>query len=272
MNVKPNFSLQRKFSRIRDVHMEAFVEKYKNLLKWKSNERILDIGCGTGDLTYKYVYPLLPPDFSKFILTDVSDEALTKAKEFFDEDPRVEFENLDVVCELQKELEGKFDHIFSAFCLMWINDQKKAFENIYKLLIPGGGCFLVLVSKHFVPDIVYELLEKPKWKKFVPDVQNAYPFPYRSEADPVKTVEKLMKTVGFVNVKVYLEETTFAFYDEEEFLGFFESFPNPMGCMTPEEKGDYLKEALELAYARKVINKSGRKGESASLMVIYGEK
>ncbi|XP_055701682.1 uncharacterized protein LOC129800960 [Phlebotomus papatasi] len=143
---------------------------------------------------------------------------------------------------------------------------------MYDMLKPEGGCFLVLLARHYATDTIFQLAERPKWKKFFPDIIKAYPFPYRLDADPVKTITDMMKFIGYVNTKVYWEKTKFVFNSVEEYLGFMTAIPNPLSLMTPEERDDYLKESVELAYDLKIIQDSEGDEETGSLLVVYGEK
>lgn len=42
----------------RDVNL--VLQKYKQKMKWCNRHRILDIGCGPGDLSVNYLLPLIP--------------------------------------------------------------------------------------------------------------------------------------------------------------------------------------------------------------------
>uniref|UniRef100_A0A1B0CX55 Uncharacterized protein n=1 Tax=Lutzomyia longipalpis TaxID=7200 RepID=A0A1B0CX55_LUTLO len=113
-----------------------------------------------------------------------------------------------------------------------------------------------------------------KWKRFVPDSKIMYPFPYRLDPNPVKTITELMKSIGFVNVKVEIRESKFLFRNKEEFIGFIKALPNPLKMMTPEEQEEYIQDAVEAALSGgNVIHDSGfsRRVTGTQLMA-YGEK
>lgn len=45
---------------MQDRDADMALQKYKPKMKWNSKQKILDIGCGPGDLTYNYLLPLIP--------------------------------------------------------------------------------------------------------------------------------------------------------------------------------------------------------------------
>uniref|UniRef100_A0A1B0CU08 Putative juvenile hormone acid o-methyltransferase-like protein n=1 Tax=Lutzomyia longipalpis TaxID=7200 RepID=A0A1B0CU08_LUTLO len=242
------------FNRIRDSELKPIFSKYDYLLKWKPNETILDVGCGTGDMSLEFIYPLIPEDYARYVCSDISASMIQEAEKNFEGKPRVSFEVLDITKDLNET--NTFDYIFSMWCLMWVANQMKAFTNMYDLLAPGGRSFHVFIQRHIFMETILEVIERPKWKKFVPNPREVYPFPYQNDSDPVASVRSMMEEIGYVNVEVYLEKNTFAFRNEEEFLGYLKALPNPLHLMSPEEQDEYLQEAIELGYANKAITES----------------
>ncbi|GAB0090896.1 Methyltransf_25 domain-containing protein [Sergentomyia squamirostris] len=261
-----------KYNRFRVVHFEAILTRFLHWLTWKPNETILDIGCGTGDLSYKYIYPLLLGSFKKFVCADVSPRMITEAEKRFQGKPKVSFQQLDITKDLEKDQECTYNRVFSIYCVTWLSDQKKAFENVYKLLKPSGECFVVLIRRHgFFESTIFELGQKPKWNKFFQKHEN-YSFHYRNDPDPIGTVKNLMASVGFVNVKVEFQDSTFGFKDRNEFLGFFKALPNPFNQMTTEQQQDYETEAFDLALKNNLIGEPVNNTDKESFLVIYGQK
>lgn len=43
---------------------EAVLAELSPMFRWTDNERVLDIGCGPGDVTAQVLLPLLPPSAS----------------------------------------------------------------------------------------------------------------------------------------------------------------------------------------------------------------
>ncbi|XP_055691296.1 juvenile hormone acid O-methyltransferase-like [Lutzomyia longipalpis] len=270
MSVGFDSHLINQFNRIRDSELKPIFSKYGYLLNWTPKEAILDVGCGTGDISSKFIYPLIPKNYSRYVCSDISPTMLKEAEKKFAGKPRVSFELLDITKKLNET--NTFDHIFSMWCLMWVADQSKAFKNMYELLAPGGRSFHVFIQRHIFMETILEVIQRPKWKKFIPNPREVYPFPYQNDPDPVERIRSMMKKIGYVNVEVYLEPNTFAFANKEEFFGFLMTLPNPLHLMTKPEQEEYLRENVELAYVNNVINESGKLEDAGDNLVVYGEK
>lgn len=102
------------------------LETYFRFIKWDNeiNSKILDIGCGDGDVTLHLLLPKIPRNFKELIATDILDDMLVFAKEKC-KDSRVSFQKFDVSCKnLPKDFEEQFDHVFSFYCLHWIQNHR----------------------------------------------------------------------------------------------------------------------------------------------------
>ncbi|XP_059622529.1 juvenile hormone acid O-methyltransferase-like [Phlebotomus argentipes] len=265
-----------KFLELREYHAKIYLQKYKHWLKWnpKGKDTVLDIGCATGRLSHELIYPIVPKDYSKYLCTVKSPALLDEVKKAFVDDPKVSFEVFDLNAESKSKL-GVFDHIFSLFSFGWLADQRKCFQGVYELLSPGGDCFLIFAAGSLYMDVLTELNGKARWKKFVPNPDEMYPFPYRKDPDPVKSVTEMMESIGFVNINVKLEKSLYVFATTDEFLGFFKGLPNPLQHMTTIEQEDYLKQAADIAIGHNLIGEmSDRKPNDtvSEVFVIYGRK
>lgn len=108
-----------------------FVSQYGcELLKYipqNTQQTILDLGCGTGDLTYE-----LSKLCQKVVGIDSSLEMIKRAKEKF---PNIDFR----VCEgLSMSFREEFDIVFSNAVFHWINNHNLLLKNIAKALKPKG--------------------------------------------------------------------------------------------------------------------------------------
>ncbi len=117
-----------------------FVSKYgEGILSYlnpKPTETILDLGCGTGDLTEEIFL-----SGAKIIGVDNSAEMIESAKFKF---PAVEFRQMDA-----KELkfDFQFDAIFSNAVLHWIPEKEKVIEKMNLLLKNNGRIVLEFGGK-----------------------------------------------------------------------------------------------------------------------------
>ncbi|KAG0417899.1 hypothetical protein HPB47_005274 [Ixodes persulcatus] len=62
---------------------------------------------------------------------------------------------------------GKFDRIYSFYCLHWIKDQKAAFRNIGTLLKDDGECLLVFCAQFVLYNVWVEMSKMERWKNII---------------------------------------------------------------------------------------------------------
>ena len=108
-----------------------FVAKFgEGILSWlepKAGETILDLGCGTGDLT-----PQIAESGATVLGVDSSAEMIQAAKEKF---PTITFQQADA---RSLPFSNSFDAIFSNAVLHWVPEKEKAIESMYQSLKKGG--------------------------------------------------------------------------------------------------------------------------------------
>ncbi len=125
----------------------SFVSKYGEdvvqLLNPQPGEKILDAGCGTGDLT-----AMIASSGAIVEGIDLSTEMIHQAKEKFPE--------LDFMVASITEYENPefYDAIFSNATLHWILDKEKAIEKMFKNLKYGGRLVLEMGGKNNVQEII----------------------------------------------------------------------------------------------------------------------
>ena len=93
----------------------------------KPDERILDVGCGTGQLTSE-----IANSGADVVGIDLSGEMIAAAKNNF---PQLRFEVADIAAT---SCDNEFDAVFSNAALHWVRDQQGAIRAISRALKPGG--------------------------------------------------------------------------------------------------------------------------------------
>lgn len=116
-------------ARYQDHH--SFVWRYGanllDLLSPQPGERILDVGCGTGQLTHD-----IAQSGAHVVGLDNSPEMLADARKNF---PELEF----VLADASRfDVPEPFDAVFSNAALHWVKDADGAAESIARALRPGG--------------------------------------------------------------------------------------------------------------------------------------
>lgn len=103
------------------------INEFSHYFKWKYDgmDKLLDIGCGTGDVLYDFVLPTVPKNIHKIIGIDISQKILECARENFGSE-LMEFHQADIsrISCCQHFDNEEFDNITSFYCLHWIQNQK----------------------------------------------------------------------------------------------------------------------------------------------------
>ncbi len=137
--------------------------------------RVLEVGAGTGG-TSATLLPLLDPDRSAYVFTDVSDLFLTRARENFAAFPFVSF----AVFDLEKDVEAQafalhsFDVIVAANVVHAARDLDGALKRTSLLLAPSGILLLIEATHHHGWfDVTTGLIEG--WQHFADDLRGDHP-------------------------------------------------------------------------------------------------
>ena len=107
--------------------VSKFGESLVEVLTPKEGERILDVGCGTGDLASE-----ITAQGATVVGTDTSEEMILAAKQKY---PMIEFSTQDATA---MHFANEFDAVFSNAALHWMKQQDKVIQNVYNALKPGG--------------------------------------------------------------------------------------------------------------------------------------
>jgi trans-aconitate methyltransferase len=130
----------------------AFVHQYGNsLIEWlqpQAGEQILDLGCGTGELTAK-----LAATGAQVTGLDSSAAMIENARKNF---PQLTF----VVANAASfSLPEQFDAVFSNAALHWMPEKEQVAARMYQHLKPGGRLVLEMGAKGNVGSLL-QALEK----------------------------------------------------------------------------------------------------------------
>jgi acyl transferase domain-containing protein/aryl carrier-like protein len=128
--------------------------------------RVLEVGAGTGSTTAS-VLPVLPPDRSRYVFTDVSASFTLRASERFSEYGFVDYQTLD----LERSFEGQaiagrqFDLVLATNVLHATRDLRQTLASLRGVLAPAGLLAFVEASRpHRWLDITFGLTEG--WWRF----------------------------------------------------------------------------------------------------------
>ncbi|MGZ4131823.1 MAG: class I SAM-dependent methyltransferase, partial [Actinomycetota bacterium] len=119
------------YDRLR-VPMTGWGAEVVGWLELTGDERVLDAGCGTGQVT-EFLLDRLPQ--GEVVALDGSPSMIDKARERFDGDPRVHYLIHDLLEPIPIE---PVDAILSTATFHWIPDHDRLFANLAAVLKPGG--------------------------------------------------------------------------------------------------------------------------------------
>lgn len=108
------------------------------LVEVRPNLNVVDLGCGTGELTRQLADTLPNSDVTGL---DSSSQMLEKASPL--STPRLRFEQGD-----QAQLTGEWDLIFSNAALHWSENHAELIPYLYQRLVPGGQIAVQVPSNH----------------------------------------------------------------------------------------------------------------------------
>jgi trans-aconitate methyltransferase len=151
------------------------------LLAPRSGEKILDLGCGTGDLANKLYH--LGVDV---VGIDKSENMVQQAQKKY---PAITFKVQDAV-NMNYAIE--FEAVFSNAVLHWVKAPKQVLHSIYNALKPGGRFVAEFGGKGNVQKITDEIIRQ-LGEQGIPYKTEKFPWYYPS----IGEYSTLMEQVGF---------------------------------------------------------------------------
>ena len=186
------------YNRVYNFVVEQVVAAAVRALPKERTLRVLEIGAGTGGTTAR-VLPVLPPERTEYVFTDVSQAFMAFGAQRFRDHPFVEYRRLDI--EQNPEAQGfaphSFDLILAADALHATRDLRESLGNVKRLLSSEGLLVVMeLIRASRVLDLIFGLLKD--WWRFE-DValrQGLHPWLSRTGW------ERLLAETGFGEVAV----------------------------------------------------------------------
>lgn len=211
--------------------------------------QVLDIGCGTGDFTRDVLLPWSHP-CTKVVAVDASSAMVDYARANYGH-PAICYDVLDLGApdvSTFVEKYGRFDRIYSFFCLHWIRDQEAAFRNISWLLKDGGEALLVFSAQFVLYDVWMEMAAMERWKDILDDPTKLFPDTWQREPPPSvgeleMSVRNLVTKAGMVIVACDVSPKKYRYRNDEEVLALLATLVT-VKSGTPKEKEDCMREEL----------------------------
>lgn len=128
------------YHKFREQRAAPFEDLVK-LIVIREGLSVVDLGCGTGELTAKLAAML--PD-SQVVGLDSSAQMLEKAA--VHAGPHLHFEQGDL-----SKVEGAWDVVFSHAAIQWVDDHARLIPQLFGLVKPGGQLVVQQPSNHHHP-------------------------------------------------------------------------------------------------------------------------
>ncbi|GFU43034.1 methyltransf_25 domain-containing protein [Nephila pilipes] len=203
----------------------------------------MEVGCGTGERSTRPLW-FCYPGASQIIAIDSRAKMITEAEDIH-QYSNVKFVVADIADWTSlKKWEGQVSHMVSLRYLNIVYNHKIAFDNIFRLLKPGGEAALLFPVASDAYEFILKVTKSQIWKPYFTDTFIA-PESYENDWNE-EHYEELLTDVGF-NVKhISLESGTFFYATEEMFK---EDIRTSLAQTIPTElKEKFAEDILEMYY------------------------
>ncbi len=203
------------------------------LLAPKAGERILDVGCGTGQLAAE-----IEQSGAEVVGVDRSPEMIAAARTNF---PGVVFEVADAAA---LSFEAEFDAVFSNAAMHWVHDQAAAIAGIARALKPGGRLVFEMGGHGNVQTVTTAVMQALSDIN-VPQPERLFPWYFPSIGEYAGLLESSGLAVTFA---VLFDRPTPLDGGEQGLAKWIEMFGGyATGNLTANQKAEFVRRVEELA-------------------------
>jgi juvenile hormone acid methyltransferase len=253
------------------------ISEYINSMSWKPGDRVLDMGCGPGNVTTEVLLPRLPADFGLLVGADISAEMVQYATETYTHS-KLRFTQFDLVNDIGETAQlqpSVFDKIFSFFCLHFIQDHRKALRNINSLLRTGGEIVIVFFGTCTAFEVYEIQSRKPEWQPYMKDF-NQFVSPSQNSSDPGEEFREVLHDTGFEVIDCKYRDAVYIF-DSRRLITDTLKSTNPFIDRIPRElqeqyMTDLVTELIKVNMGEQNITDDGGISLKYGLVVAFARK
>lgn len=212
-------------------------------LELKGAERVLDIGCGDGEITAAIAARV--PRGSALGMDSSPDMVELAARQH----PADRHPNLAFVVKDASDLDfaGEFDAVFSNACLHWVSDHQPVLSGIWKCLKPGGRMLLQMGGRGNAASVLTALegvLSSPRWAGYFEGFSFPYAFYGPEEYRP------WLESRGFGISRLELIPKEMVHGSQDEFAAWLRTTWLPYTERVPEPYREEFIRGVVMAHAR----------------------
>ena len=228
----------------------------------EEGERVMDIGCGTGDVTSSLLLSSIPVKVTLLQGTDSSMEMISYAK-IHHSGENLSYSVMDIEKATQVRLlfpEG-FNKIFSLYCLHWVRDLSSALSNIKELLVEGGEAMVIFLASNPIFRMYRIMAAKPKWAQYMKvqlelllsnshtnhdlmkDVETFIPV-YQSTTSPDTVFRDTMVKAGLQVKRCESKEVSFTFSNDNQAVAAVRAVNPFLGRIQTEMRSEFIAECV----------------------------
>ncbi|XP_050523728.1 juvenile hormone acid O-methyltransferase-like [Daktulosphaira vitifoliae] len=185
--------------------------KFLPNMSWESNEIVLDVGCGPGDVTKKRLYSEIQDQIEKLIAVDRNEEMIKFAKHS-NEITKIEFKTMNIEDSISSSFySNHFNKIFSFMCFHWVSDKPIALKNIYLMLKFGGEILMTFLTNN--PFFQMYKILGPDFDEYVKKIM-----PEPVLFIPKEEMKSYFETAGFRVIEVYIHNKSIEYLEIKHFI------------------------------------------------------
>ena len=160
-----------KYNEFKSFRYKPFYDLIELISGVEPGKKVIDMGCGTGELTRILADKLTDP---LVVGIDSSKEMLAKAEEEFGS-KNIKFEQRTI--EEQIGTGEKWDIIFANASIQWVEDHKKILPQMISLLYSGGQLAIQIPAQNenLLNQIVYALVQEEPYSKALDYWKRTFP-------------------------------------------------------------------------------------------------
>lgn len=190
---------------VQEYEATKLLSKYS--FKWNSEEKILDAGCGTGNITKKLLSNL-SSNITVVVGSDIDPSMISYAQKFND-GPKLSYQvvNLMEKDTFPTEWEAYFNKIFSFATFHWLPDHKRVLGNLRNCLKPKGEIFLYFLQEFPGWNRAFNKTSKGRWEPYLANFKTTLIYvdnigelqnnDWITRSDPLKAYLNIVEESGF---------------------------------------------------------------------------